>query len=108
MRFAHDQLGATGFVELEVKTDITLNHLALACTHTRHFDGDTFSHNSELWATARQLCHFCAVYNIFARHAGNIGARSSDQLPLDHGGPSTGFGHRPRKVFARLAATDDK
>jgi hypothetical protein len=106
--FAHDQLDATRLVKFEVKTDFTFDHPALPGAHSRHFDRHALSNDSKLRSVARQLCNFGAVNDVLARQAGDIRARSADQLPLDHRGTPAGSAHRPSQILARFAAADDE
>ena len=105
---AHDQLGATRLVVLQVHGDQPLDHVALALPHARHLDRPWTGHHPELGRVAHQIGDFGAPDLVFARETVDVRARAADPLAFHDGRPMPGVGHVPRQIFAPLATAEDE
>jgi hypothetical protein len=101
---AHDQFGAACFVVCQVLGDLAFDHLALAAAHHRHVDDPRGGHGAELRCMTRQICDLGAANFILARHAGDVGTRPADPLPLDDGRALPRSGEMPRDQLAASPA----
>src|SRR5262249_15879674 len=105
---AHDQLGASRLVIVQVRVDLALNHIALAFDDGRHVGGDWTGHHAEARALTRQVCDPGAPDLVLPRQAGDVWTRAGDPGALDDGGPPSRLRHVPSQQLAALAATEDQ
>ena len=104
----HDQLGAAGFVGVEVHRDQAIDHVALACQHSLHIGGDRSRHHPEPIRVMNQIGNLCAPDFVLAGKTVGVRTGAADQFALDDRGAMPRLGHVPGQKFAACSATKDE
>src|SRR5262245_29215979 len=78
----HDQLGAAVLVGVQMRVDLSVDHVALALANLHHVDRDAIRRRPELRGMAREVRDVRAPYLVLARHAVDVRARPADPLAL--------------------------
>src|SRR6266404_4470209 len=102
---SHHEFAAAGGEFIQMRLDQAFHHGPLAGLNFphRHTPGDT---RSERLACGYSMSDACAVDEVLARQAGNIGAGTAHIALLDDHDAFAGTAEMPRDRFSRLAAAE--
>ena len=82
----HDQLGAAGFVAVEVHGDQAVDHVALLRQHSLHVDGGGTRHDPKAIGVLNEIGNFRAPNLVLAGQAVGVRAGTADQPAFDNSG----------------------
>src|SRR5205823_108939 len=88
----HDELGAAGFVALEVHGDQPVYHVALPLAHADHLDRGGARHHPEFRRVLHQRRDLRAPDLVLARQTVDVRTGAADPSPLHDDGAAPRFG----------------
>src|SRR5262249_46401462 len=107
-RFTSNQICSRGPETIEVKLNLTLDHLSLAPQEAFHIRRHRPCLDAVFRAVTSEPGSFRAANHILAGEAGNVRTRSANVLPLHHCGAPAFLSHGPRQVLSGLPTSNDQ